>query len=50
VQKANVQGGIMGTFKFDRNGDICPFKTISFDRLVGTSGKFYSYVRQRATC
>ncbi len=32
----------MGTFRFDRNGNICPFKTISFDRLRGTSGKFYS--------
>ena len=27
-----------------------PFKTISFDRLRGTAGKFYSYVRQRASC
>jgi len=50
VFKSKVVNGIMGTFQFDRNGDICPFKTISFDRLVGTSGKFYSYVRQRATC
>ncbi len=50
MMKSNIKGGIMGTFRFDRNGNICPFKTISFDRLVGTSGKFYSYVRQKASC
>ena len=50
VFKQKTVNGIMGTFQFDRNGDICPFKTISFDRLVGTSGKFYSYVRQKASC
>jgi branched-chain amino acid transport system substrate-binding protein len=50
VLKANVKGGIMGTFRFDRNGNICPFKTISFDRLVGKSGKFHSYVRRKASC
>ena len=26
----------MGTFRFDRKGDICPNETISFYRLVGT--------------
>ncbi len=40
----------MGTFRFDKVGNICPFKTISFDRLVGTAGKFFSYVRVKATC
>ena len=50
VYKTKVAGGIMGTFQFDKVGDICPFKTISFNRLVGTEGKFYSYVRQRASC
>jgi len=50
MMNSNVKGGIMGTFRFDRNGNICPFKTISFDRLVGTAGKFYSYVRVKASC
>ena len=50
MMKSNVKGGIMGTFRFDRNGNICPFKTISFDRLRGTAGKFYSYVRVKASC
>ena len=50
VFKTRVKDGIMGTFRFDAKGDICPFKTISFDRLVGTSGKFYSYVRVKASC
>jgi branched-chain amino acid transport system substrate-binding protein len=47
---SRVKDGIMGTFQFDRNGDICPFKTISFDRLVGSAGKFYSYVQVKASC
>ncbi len=50
VFKTKVKDGIMGTFQFDKNGDICPFKTISFDRLVGTAGKFYSYVQVKAAC
>lgn len=50
VFKTRVKDGIMGTFRFDRAGDICPFKTISFDRLVGTSGKFYSYVQVKRGC
>ena len=45
-----VRGGIMGTFRFDNKGNICPFKVISFDRLVGTSGKFFSFVRVNAGC
>ena len=31
--KARVNNGIMGTFHFDKNGDIVPTKAISFDRL-----------------
>jgi branched-chain amino acid transport system substrate-binding protein len=50
MYKTKVNNGIMGTFRFDSVGNICPFKTISFDRLVGKSGKFFSYVRQRASC
>jgi branched-chain amino acid transport system substrate-binding protein len=50
MYKTKVVGGIMGTFRFDKVGNICPFKTISFDKLVGTSGKFFSYVRVKASC
>lgn len=50
VFKTKVKDGIMGTFQFDKNGDICPFKTISFDRLVGSAGKYHSVVRVKATC
>jgi branched-chain amino acid transport system substrate-binding protein len=31
--KIRVNNGIMGTFHFDKNGDIVPTKAISFDRL-----------------
>ena len=37
----------MGTFRFDRNGNICPIKTISFDASAGTTGKVYYYVRAK---
>ncbi len=30
-----VKNGIMGTFRFDKNGDIVPNKWISFDKLQG---------------
>jgi branched-chain amino acid transport system substrate-binding protein len=50
MMRTRVTNGIMGTFRFDRAGNICPFKTISFDRLVGTSGKFFSYVRVKRGC
>jgi branched-chain amino acid transport system substrate-binding protein len=36
--KTRVQNGIMGTFRFDKNGDIVPFKWISFDQLRGKNG------------
>ena len=31
--KTRVTNGIMGTFHFDKNGDIAPTKAISFDKL-----------------
>jgi ABC-type branched-subunit amino acid transport system substrate-binding protein len=31
--KQRVNNGIMGTFHFDKNGDIVPTKAISFDKL-----------------
>ena len=36
--KTNVKNGIMGTFRFDRNGDIVPDKWISFDQIRGETG------------
>jgi branched-chain amino acid transport system substrate-binding protein len=36
--KTRVTNGIMGTFRFDRNGDIVPNKWISFDQLRGKNG------------
>ena len=36
--KTNVKNGIMGTFRFDKNGDTIPFKWISFDQLRGKNG------------
>jgi branched-chain amino acid transport system substrate-binding protein len=36
--KTNVKNGIMGTFHFDKNGDIAPLKWISFDQLRGNNG------------
>jgi branched-chain amino acid transport system substrate-binding protein len=36
--KTKVKNGIMGTFHFDRNGDIVPTKAISFDQLRGNTG------------
>jgi branched-chain amino acid transport system substrate-binding protein len=36
--KTRVKDGIMGTFHFDKNGDIVPLKWISFDQLRGTTG------------
>jgi len=40
--KTRVTNGIMGTFRFDRNGDIIPNKWISFDKLKGNAG-FYEF-------
>jgi hypothetical protein len=31
--KTRVTNGIMGSFHFDKNGDIAPTKAISFDKL-----------------
>ena len=33
VQASRVTNGIMGTFHFDKNGDITPTKAISIDKL-----------------
>jgi len=36
--KTRVKNGIMGTFHFDKNGDIVPVKAISFDQIRGNDG------------
>ena len=36
--KTHVVKGIMGTFHFDKNGNIVPTKAISFDQLRGDTG------------
>ncbi len=36
--RTNIKNGIMGSFRFDRNGDIVPNKWISFDQLRGKTG------------
>jgi len=36
--KTHVVKGIMGTFHFDKNGNIVPTKAISFDQLLGDKG------------
>jgi len=36
--KTNIKNGIMGSFHFDKKGDILPFKAISFDQLRGKNG------------
>ncbi len=41
--KTNVKNGIMGSFRFDKNGDTVPFKWISFDQLKGNTG-IYAFV------
>ena len=38
--KTNVRNGIMGNIRFDKNGDTIPIKAISFDKLVGDTGKY----------
>lgn len=38
--KTNIKNGIMGSFHFDKNGDILPIKAISFDQLKGKTGKY----------
>jgi len=50
VFKTKIKGGIMGTFQFDANGDICPTKAISFYRVKGTEGAYHSVVLQSVKC
>lgn len=38
--RTKIKNGIMGTFNFDKNGDIVPFKWISFDKLKGNAGVY----------
>jgi hypothetical protein len=40
MMRTKVNKGIMGTFRFDKNGDIIPFKWISFDKLKGNAGVY----------
>lgn len=48
--KTRVKDGIMGTFQFDKNGDICPTKAISFYRIKGTEGVYHSVVINKVKC
>ena len=41
--KTHVKNGIMGTFHFDKNGDIVPLKYITIEKLKGNAG-VYAYV------
>ena len=45
--RTNVKNGIMGSFRFDKNGDIVPNKWISFDRLKGKTGVYVTAVVTR---
>jgi branched-chain amino acid transport system substrate-binding protein len=47
-----VTNGIMGTFHFDKNGDTCPNKWISFDRLIGgkAEAKYAFVVLSKVKC
>jgi branched-chain amino acid transport system substrate-binding protein len=49
VFRTRVRGGIMGNFRFDKNGDICPTKAISFYQLKGTSGVYNFVVLNKVT-
>ncbi len=40
MMRTRVKNGIMGTFRFDKNGDIIPNKWISFDKLKGNAGVY----------
>jgi branched-chain amino acid transport system substrate-binding protein len=44
VMKSRVNNGIMGTFHFDKNGDIVPTKYITIERIVGTTGVYTDVV------
>ena len=50
MMRTRVRNGIMGTFRFDAKGDICPNQTISFYRLVGKEGKYHSVVIRNVGC
>ncbi len=50
MMRTRVTNGIMGTFRFDNKGDICPNQTISFYRLVGKEGKYHSVVQNNVGC
>jgi branched-chain amino acid transport system substrate-binding protein len=41
--KTKVKNGIMGTFHFDKNGDIAPLKYITIEKLKGNAA-VYAYV------
>lgn len=49
VFKTKVRGGIMGTFEFDKKGDICPTKIISFYVVKGTAGVYNFVVANKVT-
>jgi branched-chain amino acid transport system substrate-binding protein len=49
VFKTRVVNGIMGTFRFDSKGDICPTKVISFYVVKGTKGVYNFVVANRVT-
>ena len=42
--KTNVKNGIMGTFHFDKNGDIVPTKYITIERIKGNAGVYTDVV------
>ena len=44
AMKSRVNNGIMGTFHFDKNGDIVPTKYITIERIVGTAGVYTDVV------
>ena len=48
--KTNVKNGIMGNLHFDKNGDTCPNKWISFDKLVGQAGVYAFVVLSKVKC
>jgi branched-chain amino acid transport system substrate-binding protein len=50
MMRTRVTNGLMGTFRFDSKGDICPNQTISFYRLVGKAGKYHSVVQRNVGC
>ena len=47
--KTDVKNGIMGNFRFDKNGDTIPLKAISFDQIRGQEGKYAFVVISKVT-